>query len=117
MTPEVITATIDALAAKLAIPADKLFELLPRVGVKQAYIFHIALAVFVVALVIALVLLVAAYMTENEVVGFISGCFFVVVIIALITIVATVVDYFFWKNEPEAWALDYILQMFQGPRQ
>ena len=111
MTPEVITATIDALVTKLAIPADRLFEILPRLGVGDMYM---ALVFGALTLLILLIMGVCAWKYAD------MGFLFLGIAFALIPLLITLSfakDAYLWVTDPEAWALDYILSMFKSVKQ
>lgn len=111
MTPEVITATIDALVTKLAIPADRLFEILPRLGVGDMYM---TLVFGVLTLLILLIMGVCAWIYADKAFLFLG---IAVAFIPLMITLSFAKDAYLWITDPEAWALDYILSMFQSPRQ
>jgi len=113
MNPEAINSVIDNLASKLAVPAGKLMEVLPRLGYKT-FTPCVMLAIgfcMGICLVVVGVYLVSGF--END-----SWCGFVIwgfgiMIICLILSVLFLPDYLFWRHDPEAWALDYMLNMLR----
>lgn len=111
MTPEVITATIDALVTKLAIPADKLFEILPRLGVGDMYM---TLIFGGLTLMILLIGGVCTRIYKDK--GFMLMAAFFALFPLLLTLTFAK-DAYLWVTDPEAWALDYILSMFKSVQQ
>lgn len=111
MTPEVITATIDALVTKLAIPADKLFEILPRLGVGDMYMTLVFGGLTLLCLLIGGV---CAWIYADKAFLFIGMGF---AFIPLLITLSFAKDAYLWVTDPEAWALDYILSMFKSVQQ
>ena len=113
MNPEAINSVIDNLASKLAIPAGKLMEILPRVGYKTiapCVILAIG-SCFGICLVI-LGLYLISHTQDDDYCGFVFlGA--VIIIVCLILSPLFIPDYMLWRYDPEAWALDYVIKVLR----
>ena len=113
MNPETINSVIDNLASKLTVPAGQLMEMLPRLGYKTFVpCAMLAGAAFLGAgLVVFGVFLAVRFEDDNWCSLVIWGLG--IMFFCLILSVLFVPDYLFWRHDPEAWALDYMLKMLR----
>lgn len=134
MNAETINSVIDNLAAKLAVPAEKLFELLPRTGVRLIPSTAISLCLVLIGIVFVYISCRQAnkyhkqintkYDSENyrawlawvENAKAISYYWILIAsIIGIITIIILgfvmwdAIDLWYWLHDPEAWAFTQLL--------
>ena len=113
MSPEVINSVIDNLAIKLAVPAAKLMEVLPRIGYKTvAPIVILAVAFGLgICLMVLGIYLMARFNDDYwaNIMFFGLG----IIIVCLILSPMFFPGYMLWRHDPEAWALDYMFKMLK----
>lgn len=108
MNPETINSVIDNLANKLAVPAGKLMEVLPRLGYGKMTIVTTEVIFLCVGLCFFLLGLIKKI--DNTSLPKIGVA---IIIISLLFLAFDFANLLFWLHDPEAWALDYMLKMLR----
>jgi hypothetical protein len=113
-----VNAVIDKLADKLAVPAGKLMELLPAIGIKSVVGCVVATICLLIFVPIFLYATRRVEWNDNGYNGdlpyFLTGIFAAVVSLSSAAIlIKTFSGVILWLYNPQAWALDYILQMIR----
>lgn len=111
MTGSEVNAVIDHLADKLAIPAGKMMELLPAIGIKSVTMTVAGLIGVVVG---GLLSLWGAWVEDEffKILLITSGC--CMAIICTIVFMVNLTDMVIWLSNPQAWALNYLLGIMTG---
>lgn len=113
---DTVNNVINALSAKLAIPTHNLLKLIPNLGYKDYIAEIISLVIFVVSVIIAWCMFKKCddeNLQDDIRAVFITG-FFTFAVIALFSLLYFIFDLssvIFWIVNPNAWALNYILNM------
>lgn len=104
MTPETVNAVFDALSAKLSVPTAQFLEIVPRIGAKD---FYVALILGIITLVIILIAVIFA-LIEHEPSIAIAGL--ILAIFPAVICCSFIPDAILWKNDPVAWAVQYLIE-------
>lgn len=115
MTVEAANIVINGVADKLAVPADQLLELLPRLGFKFVGSVIIEfIGLIIVAGILAMFLRFLSMHNCNDSVDVVGVIFLIALAMMAIGLaISLVIDsahLVFWLHDPSAWALDYILE-------
>ena len=113
-----INSVIDHLADKLAVPAGKLMEIVPQMGVKDLASAVVA-AVCIVASLLAMwlgVRLIIKGCEDNGDLNFCVGTMSalggaIAAVISAVAFFANVGDAILWLYSPQAWAVKYIIDL------
>ena len=112
-----VNAVIDKLADKLAVPAGKLMELLPAIGIKSVVVCVVATICLLISVPISFYAI--RRVDWNGRVGgdlpyFLTVMFATVVSLSSATVLIKAFSgAILWLYNPQAWALDYILHMIR----
>lgn len=116
-----VNSVIDKLADKLAVPVGELMKLMPALGVKAFASLITSIVVLIICVSVGVFAIPsihrAWYEGDNPLVA-VGGVFFVGMLVvfsicALMGIVSDASSVTLWLYNPQAWALDYVLQMIR----
>jgi hypothetical protein len=118
-----VNAVIDKLADKLAVPAGKLMELIPALGVKLIGAIFVYIGVLAVSALVFCVVFPRTYEAWTEVYSgsslwAVGGVFAIIAVLmavamAIFGLFCDIPNLILWFYNPQAWALDYILKMIR----